>query len=158
MGNDVVIDTNVLVHASNCNYEKQQDCIDFINSIMSSSEFMCIDEYGGTIVGEYKRHLKPGMMGHTLFFKLIKDKRIKEIDRSIDAAINKKINQSGIIKSDRVFVRITYKSEDKILVSHDFDDFTNGRRNTFKKQLNILIIESAKYILLRNEQANKSSV
>lgn len=144
---DFVVDTNVLVHASNKEYCKQKHCIEIINRLMNSSEMICLDE-NGFIRSEYNRHLKPGMLGYTLLLVLANPQkcRLKIMDRKIPANVNNKINQTGIKKEDRIFVRIAYKSTDKILVTQEYEDFVDKIRNLIKNEIKVSVIEAGEFI------------
>lgn len=144
---DFVVDTNVLVHASNVGYCKQNHCIDIINRLMQSSEMICLDE-NGFIKSEYQRHLKPGMLGYTLLLALANPNkcRLRIIDRSIPAHINNKINKTGIKKQDRIFVRIAFKSTDKILVTQEYEDFVDKIRHLIKSEIEVSVIEAGEFI------------
>ncbi|HEX5152627.1 MAG TPA: hypothetical protein VFW07_14350 [Parafilimonas sp.] len=136
---ELVIDTNIFIHAENENYEYQDDCILLLNTIIESDDiFVCIDE-NGKIWNEYSLHIKPGMLANAMFLKLGTE-RLKLLPRNIHAHINKKINQTGIKEADRIFVRIAYKTQDKILVSDEHEDFVNKIREIIKKEIGVDVI------------------
>lgn len=147
MATDFVIDTNVLVHASNCDYVNQVDCINIIDRLMKSNESICLD-INGAMRLEYDRHLKPGMIGHTLLLLLSNPQnlRIRFIDRDIPAQINRKINQTGIKTADRIFVRIAYKSTDKVLVTQEYEDFVQKIRDYFLDEIDVAVIEAGEFM------------
>lgn len=147
MATDFVIDTNVLFHAAQSDYCKQQNCIDIINRIMYSNEKICLD-INGFMMSEYRLHIKPGMLGHTLLLLLSNPKnlRIRYVDRSIPAAINNKINRTGIKTQDRIFVRIAYKSTDKILITQEHEDFVDKIRARIEDQIGVEVIEAHEFL------------
>lgn len=158
---DLVIDTNVLVHASNCKYEKVDDCLKFIDWLKDSDELVCLDTgTDGHIYHEYLLHLPPGSYGFTLLLQLNDENRIRFIDRDIPAAVNTKINKTGIKKTDRIFVRIAYKTIHKILVSQEYEDFTIKNRAHFKKEIGVLILEAYEYnanIIMQKKAHNEEA-
>ena len=153
MPNELVIDTNVLVYASNNDdYAKKQDCINFIDNLIISNEVifidLSIDPNKGIIAHEYYKHLNVGDYGYVLLEKLLSENRIMFIVSTVHPHINKKI-YPRIKKEkawDRVFVRVAYKTANKILVSHDYEDFTISNREYFRKEIGVHIIEAGDYI------------
>lgn len=146
MVNDLVVDTNVLVHASNKSYCKQIHCIQLIERLQGSLESICMDT-NGFIEFEYNKHVKHGSPAFALLLQLLNSNpvRIKYIDRDIPPHVNNKINRTGIKKSDRIFVRIAFNSTDKILVTHDYEDFTSKKRGYFNEEIGVRVIESEEF-------------
>lgn len=144
---DFVIDTNVLVHATNKGYHNQQHCIDIITRLMKSDEKICVDE-NGAMRGEYDRHLKPGSIGHTLLLILTnpQNNRVRVLNRKIPPTVNNKINKTGIKTADRIFVRIAYKSTDKILVTQEYEDFVDKIRNIIWNEIEVEVIEAGEFM------------
>jgi predicted nucleic acid-binding protein len=150
---DIVIDTNVMVHADNEQEPKQPHCLNLLNLVSGSTIELCIDDGFSLIeaqntshIGlEYLKHLRIGMTGYTLMLKLLSEDRIQFLPKKIPAAINKKINQTGIKKSDRIFVKIAYNSNDKILVTHDYVDFTDNIREIIDDEIDVKVIEAVAY-------------
>jgi len=150
MTKDLVIDTNILVYLENKDYQYHERCIKFEEEFSESNFFMCFDEgfhfeeskNKSFIWYEYRKHLPIGSKGYTLILKLIQQGRLKFIPTKIDMRIRKIIIQSGIKDSDKYFVKITFNSKSKILITDEHEDFTIQKRKEFKKALKIHIIHS----------------
>lgn len=135
---DIVVDTNVLMHASDRKEAKQQDSIDLLNYLTNSTEFLCIDkgftwdDSNSSLIGaEYRKHIKNGMLAYAFLAKIFSTKRHKEIDLSVlPPAIAKKVNQCISHKKprDKTFLRVAYLSHSKTLVTHDQEDFNYKKR------------------------------
>lgn len=149
---DIVIDTNVLMHANNSEEARQQDSIDLINYLLSSTEFICVDEgfvYNETqnrslIGSEYIKHLKNGSLGYSLIVQVALQQRIREKSRNAPAHISKKINQciSHEKSRDKTFLKVAYNSIEKTLVTHDREDFSNQKRTYILNTFGIKILDA----------------
>ena len=143
----LVVDTNVLKHASDKNYHKVTHCINLIDRLMASKECLCLDRgTDGHIYYEYIKHLPQGSHGFALLLKLVSQNRIIFLSRDIPEPVTRKINRTGIKTSDRIFVRIAYKTDRKILVTQEYEDFTEKVRGIFKKEIDVDVIEAGEFI------------
>lgn len=153
MPNDVVIDTNVLVHAENKAIKVHQECVDFINYLTDSSESLCFDEgfawhetfNKSQIAHEYLNNLRYGTMGYMLVVRLATSKRITEVSRTVSKRATNIITQTVSKRRDRVFLKVAFNSENKILISNDFEDFQVPKRTLFRKQLGLQVIIPSDY-------------
>jgi len=150
MIDDIVIDTNILVHADNHEEPRQEHCIAIIEKIYSSEQFLCMDEgfdviesKNSSFIGyEYMKHLRFGMQGYALILKLVQEDRLRFVSKKIPATVNNKINRTGIKKSDRIFVKVTFNSDNKILVTHDYEDFTTKVRGIIKNEIGVNVYDA----------------
>lgn len=150
----IIIDTNVLVHANNQQELRHKYCVNLIMKLLASDKFIGLDPGfsidGGinkSLIGsEYHKHLIYGSLGFSLLVEYFKNKRVKEIELSTDPAVSKKIMTRIRNKRDRTFLKVTYNSPKKILISHDFEDFSATNRKYFKKELSINIVEASQYL------------
>lgn len=153
MPNDVVVDTNVLVHADNKKIERHHECIDFINYLLDSTELLCFDEgfvwhethNKSHIAQEYWKHLRYGMLGFMLVSKLASSKRVVEKPLAVDQTARNLITQKVTNKRDRIFLKVAYNSDNKILISNDFADFDKRKRKLFKGKLGLQIMVPSGY-------------
>jgi predicted nucleic acid-binding protein len=150
MIDDIVIDTNILVHADNNEEPRQEHCIAIIDKLYNSQQFLCMDEgfdvvesKNSSFIGyEYMKHLRFGMQGYALILKLVQEDRLRFVPKTIPASINNKINRTGIKKSDRVFVKVSFNSDNKILVTHDYEDFTTKVRGIIKNEVGVFVLDA----------------
>lgn len=150
MLNDVVIDTNVLVHAQNPNEQRFEDSTNLIDTILDSNTDLCVDEgfseeeakNKSAICSEYFDQLCFGSLGFTLIVQLAHQNRIKQLGRRAPHQISRRINQILRKKSDRNFLNVAYNSVEKVLVSHDFIDFQQPKRDRILSNFHIHVIEA----------------
>ena len=147
---DIVIDTNVFMHAHNPNEKRSTNAKKLLLKIIDNDILLCVDsgfnlieaKNSSLICHEYIKHLRHGSIGLAVVVKLASDKRIKELTSSTERKITKKVNQLLRNKSDKIFLKVAHNSNNKVLVSHDYQDFSKTKRKTIKKDLDISIIES----------------
>lgn len=135
---DIVVDTNVLMHASDSKQAKQQDSIDLLNYLTKSTELICVDsgftwdDSNRSLIGaEYRKHIKNGMLAYAFLVKIFSSKRNKELALStVPPNITKKVNQCISHKKprDKTFLKVAYLSSSKTLVTHDQEDFNYKKR------------------------------
>jgi hypothetical protein len=150
MPRGVVIDTNVLEHASNPTEIRCNNSIELIDCFTNDiSLFIYMDEgydpeeakNKSQIGGEYMERLDPGMYGYTLLLLLVKNDRIKFVEKKVSPSVSKIIRRIGK-PVDRVFAKVAFNSSEKILISHDFTDFSNSLRVFLLKEINLKVIEA----------------
>ena len=150
MPKQIVIDTNILVYLENEGYQHHVCCCDCINLMEQSDFHLCFDEgfnideskNKSFVWHEYKKHLPHGSSGYAFVLALLSANRLSFVSKSPPLHINKKINQSGIKKSDRIFVRIAYRTNQKKLISDEHEDFTIAKRSYFSNEIGVEIIHS----------------
>jgi len=150
MLNDIVIDTNVLLHAQNPNEKRFEDSSNFINKMLENKTSLCVDEgfsedesINESIIGwEYFSNLQHGSLGMNLIIQLALQQRIKQLRKRAPERIVRKINQLIRNKKDRVFLNVTYSSNEKTLVSHDYKDFQKTKRRLILTNLHIQVISA----------------
>jgi len=146
---DILIDTNILMHANNNHENTQGDCIALLEYLLSSSEMICVDNEidldKSMILHEYYDNLKThGTAGRNFIERMLRLKRFKPVTRQTEHRVTKIINQhiNRDKHVDKIFIKTTYNSADKTFVSHDYEDFQDHKRVFFKRTLNINIIQA----------------
>lgn len=150
MLNDIVIDTNVLLHAQNPNEKRFKDSSNLICKILDENTSLCMDEgfsedesKNKSMIGwEYLSNLQYGSIGLNLIAQLALQQRIKQLTKRAPERIVSKINQLIRNKTDRVFLNVAYNSDEKTLVSHDYKDFQKTKRRFIATNLQIQVIEA----------------
>lgn len=150
MINDVVIDTNVLVHAQNPKEQRFVDSTNLIDTIIDSNTSLCVDEgfseieskNRSAISAEYLNNLRFGSAGLNLIVQLSSQDRIKQLKKRAPNPISRQINQILRNKTDRIFLNVAYNSDEKVFVSHDYKDFQPPKRCKIYSTLNIRVIEA----------------
>lgn len=90
------------------------------------------------------------MLGYSFVAKMASSKRISEISHSSNASISRAINKCLSNKHDRIFLKVAINSIGKILVSHDFTDFSIDKRKFIRKTFETEIITAKDYAYEEN--------
>jgi predicted nucleic acid-binding protein len=153
MPTDIVIDTNVLLHADNPQEKRQHDCIKLIHLLLESSEVLCFDEgldfveskNRSRIWREYSLNIRNTMLGYKMIETLLRNKRFKLVPTAVTRSAGKEIKRISD-KEDRVFVKVAINSDDQILLSHDYSAFPVKKRSQLKGKLGITIVAACDYL------------
>lgn len=152
--NQLVIDANVLEHANNTAEPRQESSIKLIEHLLASDELIYVDQgfdvseaaNRSSIWSEYLKRLPQGMLGRVLITELAISHRIREHPNSVDHAIRKKIVKTVRKPMDGLYLKIASKTQDRLFISHDFEDFDIRKRKYFKKEIKVLVIEASDYL------------
>lgn len=147
---DIVIDTNILLHADNDAEPRQIEARDFLISLLETDTKICVDEgfdieesnNRSHIGSEYLQNLNSGMLGFAVIQHLASCARISTVSRTVPSAIARKIRMHVRSSRDCLFVRIAFNADDKTLVSHDFADIPQGARNTLVATINVRVLSA----------------
>lgn len=159
MLNDIVIDTNVLVHANNKAIPQSKYSIRLIEELLDCGTKLCVDpgfsaieaDNRSQIGGEYFSKLHYGMLGYTFIIQLASQRRVKEVDRSISIENDNLLRDLGIPSVDRLFVKIASNSTERLLISHDENHFSERNREVIQTDLLTRILEAYQVIGLFEE-------
>jgi hypothetical protein len=155
---DIVIDTNVFVHAHNAAIPEHADALLFCNLVRNHTVTICLDEGFSLIesdnrsqIGEeYLEHLRAGSVGLALVAHLASTGRMRFVAALITPPdrrwLRKQIPRNGV---DRTYVIVALNTEDRVLVSHDRTDFTPNVRASLLNRLdvNVIFADAAQAIL-----------
>lgn len=148
---DVVVDTNVFLHSNDPREERRADAIEFLAALKDSTTKLCVDEgFDATeaanrshIFAEYFAHVRFGTLGYEVLAHLARSRRIKEVVRGVPTAVAKHIKQQGVKGTDRVFVQVTFNSDEKVLACHDFRDIPQSVRDRLRHLIGISVTSAA---------------
>lgn len=142
MLSDIVIDTNVLVHAGNPNDKFFADSMCLIVKMIDNSVPICIDDNIGEslIVHEYLDNLHHGSLGRILIENASQNLRFKPLPCRTDPSTHKFIKKNISSKRDKTFLRVAFNSDEKTLVSHDFKHFHKNIRKLIKQMIKVEVI------------------
>jgi hypothetical protein len=154
---DIVVDTNVLMHADNANVaEQQQSAIDLLDNILKSTVLLAIDEgfiwddtNRSLIGGEYREHISAGTAGYYFLSKIFSSSQFVEYSRSTPAHISKKINQciSHTKPRDKTFLKVSINSSSKVFITHDQEDFHYDKRKYILDTFDVTILDAEELAL-----------
>ena len=152
---DIVIDTNVLMHAQNPDKPRFSDARQFIERMLECTTSLCVDRgfdidharNQSKIGAEYLDKLQPGSLGFVLIVSFVEAFRLKQTDRLPPRAISRAINQIISNRRDRTFVGVSYNSTERVLVSHDYQDFQPAKRTSIRRNLSVRVLDAATCLL-----------
>jgi predicted nucleic acid-binding protein len=144
---DIVIDTNVFLHAENDQEQRKQDCQDLINALIETTTKLCVDEgfdleesrNRSHIGHEYIKHLRAGTLGYALIERLARSGRMLIVPRKVPTSISRHIRQipNG---PDRTYVQVAFNSREKLFASHDFGDIPQTVRDRIRGATAVKIV------------------
>lgn len=146
--NDVVIDTNVLAHAQDPDNPRFEDSFSLLAQLLRCDTKLCLDEPHNpresdattSLIGaEYRDVVRPGSPGFAILVRLFSTARFKVVGTKVGEAERKWGNANLKKPRDRTFFRVTLCSDERTLVSHDYEDFTEVRREEARKRFAALI-------------------
>ena len=134
---DIVIDTNVLMHANNPSSGRQQQAVELISAMLGASTALCLDAVfvgdlaqpkSSLIEHEYMENLGAPSIGSEFLIRMASTGRIVRLPRTVEEDARQWINRQIGNPRDRTFIRVTVNSSERVLVSHDFQDFPTDVR------------------------------
>ena len=148
---DVVVDTNVFVHADNEAEQRHEKAVEFLECLLDSETSLVLDSgfdldpgKNESLIGqEYLKHLGPTTLGHIILSYLAQNERTSHIPRSsFGAAMRNAVNQMISNTRDRTFVLVAANTCDKVLCSHDFRDFPARKRRDIERKFDVAVIDA----------------
>jgi len=147
---DIVLDTNILVHAHNPEELRHDDCIALVQQMTTCATHLCVDEgfdlneaNNRSVIGsEYIKHLGYGTVGHALITRLASSLRVKYVSPRVPPNVSREIMKQVRKGPDRTFVKIAFNSQDKTLASHDFNDISEGVRSRLRRSNGLQIVDA----------------
>jgi predicted nucleic acid-binding protein len=145
---DVVIDTCTLVHADNPDSDYFEHSVEFVNKMFSNTILCTVDDgftldeatHSSYIALEYLKHLRPTSLGYYLIYHLAQSMRLNFVSKDIPNAHKNFMEQIIVNKKDIHFLRVTYNSNDKVLVTHDFEDYQKRKRKVIRRNLGLSLV------------------
>lgn len=133
---DIVVDTNIFMHAANPTQPRFGAARVFVMRLMGCSTKLCVDEgfsmdeakNRSHIASEYLKHLRSGMLGYAVVAHLASTSRVRIVGRSVPTAVSRRIRRHVPSVGDHIFVRVAFNSWERILASHDFGDLAGRAR------------------------------
>jgi hypothetical protein len=147
---DIVLDTNVLVHAHNTKQIRFQASQDLLIELRNCNTNLCVDEgfhldeaqNKSQIGSEYLKHLRFGMLGLAVIAHLASSLRIRQLSRQVPPNVGRYIRQQGVPKPDRIFLFVAYNSQSKTVTCHDFNDLPDTVRARLRKKIGLQVLDA----------------
>lgn len=146
---DVVVDTNIIVHAHMKGQSRQADAIAFFQEVLRSDVYWCFDDgmrleeadNRSPIFSEYRQHASPPMLGMQVLAALARNNRVRLVARA-EKAPRRVIRELVWDSTDRVFVDVAHGTESRLLVSHDVTGFPDKVCAAIQKRLNVSVVDA----------------
>lgn len=148
---DIVIDTNVFMHsADNRQFGFQKPARRLLDLLKKCDTKLCVDPgfhpdpaRNRSYIGhEYFEHIRFVHPAFAVIVLLGRAGRIVETSKSVERRAQKIIRQLVTDKTDRVFVKVTFNSQSRTLVSHDFRHIPVRSRSKLRRQLTVEVTEA----------------
>ncbi|MBX3046652.1 MAG: hypothetical protein KF698_06620 [Anaerolineales bacterium] len=148
MPRELVIDTNIFVHANNEAIVQHQSALALVSGLLEHDDVICVDpgfsienaKNRSSIVHEYLTHVHHGSFAFYVLGVLGTNQRINEKPKQTDSATNKVIRQHVHDKTDSTFVKVARYTNTGTLVSHDFRNFPTNVRKTLERLISVFVI------------------
>jgi predicted nucleic acid-binding protein len=148
---DVVIDTNVLMHAQNPTQDLFSDAVELVEAMRNCNTILRVDpgfrddDTNTSRIGhEYRERLVPGSAAYAVVSELAASERVKEVPIRLPPHVRRQVNQRIRDARDRTFVMVAMKSDEQVLVSHDERGGLQARRRAaIKQDLNVEVVWAA---------------
>jgi len=150
--NDIVVDTNVFMHANNDKIKFCKSSKEFIGYLSNCNILLCLDDgfdpvqskNQSHIAHEYFTHIRHGEFAYGILLKILSSKNYKIIKKSQYKKYKKLVNQCIRNTFDRIFICIAIVSDSKLFISNDFEDLDLQKRKYLEKSIkNLRILSSA---------------
>lgn len=152
MMKELVIDTNVIVHAHNEANLYHESALACLTSVLQSKINICVDDdfqfinnNSSVIISEYIQHVRSGTYGYYFLLQMASNGRITVYQKknyNKEKALLRKIIPN---KHDIIFLIITLASHDKYFISNDYNDFNTTIRNEIKRKYDTTIDSSKEF-------------
>ena len=150
MLDDVVVDTNVLIDGSNASAFRYLATYDFLGKLLATSTKLRIDPVSrgnrgvvdNLILTEYAEKLNASMFGFYVLRQLAANDRISHVERFPEPQVRNRVRQLIRNRRDQTFLNVAIQSDDKILTSHDYEDFQAAKRTKIRQEFDVEIIEA----------------
>jgi len=147
---DIVLDTNVLMHADNDKEPRCQMSRDLLTELQDCATHLCVDEgfnldeakNRSQIYSEYLGHLRHGTLGFALVAHLARSQRVRTVSRGVPPQVSKKIYTQGLSGPDRTYVKVAFNSDGKTLACHDFGDVPVTVRVRLRKTIGVHVLDA----------------
>jgi predicted nucleic acid-binding protein len=156
--NDIVIDTNVLLHTNNEENNYWQSANETLNLILRRDIYICVDDVfnideskNTSVIGhEYLTHIRHGTYAYYFLMDRLINEKITQIFKKDHINIKRELSRmikKGEIKNrhDITFVIVAYGSQDKTLISNDYDDFNKENRKYISRKFQVSVLDSDEY-------------
>src|SRR5439155_16995687 len=131
---DIVIDTNVFLHAQNPNEQRFAASGRLLELLLRVKTALCVDPgfsldeaRNRSLIGaEYLEKIRFGSIGYATLIQISLGNRIKLVERQIDQRYRASFREWRLKPRDQTFLAVAIKGQNQVLVINDFATFTNA--------------------------------
>ena len=146
MPEDIVVDTNVFMHADDPRSpERQAASKDLLSYIDTNQIPIGIDE-GKKIFGEYLEFLASSSIGRSYVAKWLSTNNYTLLSTKMSPSDSGWVGRNIADTLDKVFLKVAVNSIENDLVSHDFDDFPKRKRKEIGKRFGVTVQTADEYL------------
>lgn len=145
MPEDIVVDTNVLMHADNPKSGRQASSKDLLSYIDRNQIPICIDE-GLKIFNEYHEYLASSPIGRSYIAKWLSQNNYVLLTTKLSPSDSRWIGRNISDTLDKAFLKVAVNSQENDFVSHDFDDFPRRKRRDINDRLGVSVQTADEYL------------
>jgi len=145
MADDIVVDTNVFMHADNPKSGRQDSARNLLNQIDQNSIPIGIDD-AQKIFGEYLEYLAASSLGRNYLTKWFSQGAYVLISAKVPPSDARWIGKNISDTLDKVFLKVATNSQEQDFVSHDFDDFPKRKRRDILARLGVSVQTADEYL------------
>lgn len=147
---DLVVDTNVFLHSTDTRQQLCAPAKQFLAKLLAGATFLCIDEgfdmdesKNRSVIGsEYFDKLRFVDAAFAIITALGGKGRILKLPKAVDPRAGKKIRQLVRNKTDRTFLKVSYNSQCRTFVSHDFEDLPAAKRVVIAREIGVASVNA----------------
>lgn len=145
---DVVVDTNVLMHADDDRQTHQEDARALLQDLLDGRTFLCVDEgfaieegaNRSLIGGEYFQRLNATHTAMAVLAQLFAGGAVRLVSKTVPRGVKKHLEQTIRNKRDRTFLAVAHNSQGHVLCSHDSQDMQEGKRGFLKAKVDVDVL------------------
>jgi hypothetical protein len=146
---DIVVDTNVLLHADDTRQPHQADASALLQHLLDGTTALCVDDgfdvdesrNKSLIGGEYFSRLNATHTATAVTAHLFATGRVELVSRTVSVPVKKVIEQCVRKKRDRTFLQVAHNSIEAVLCSQDFEDMQKAKRKHLRDKAGVEVLE-----------------
>lgn len=152
---DIVVDTNIWIHAGNPGVDEYEDALRFVIALKASRVAICFESGASPseakneskILSEYYAQVQGSGVGRQVLTYMLANSRWTTVDPKVPHDQHRAINRNVNDPSDRIFARVATKSAGKRLVTHDKRAFPPKCKKALRKACNVSVQSCAETLV-----------
>lgn len=151
---DIVVDTNVLVHAANAANEHYDASVALLRAVIDSDTQLCF-ELGAAaveaanrsrILSEYWEYVPSSSFPAIVLATLLQRGQWHCVVHQVPDGVRRCINQHVFDPTDRIFARVAHNSIEHVLVTHDGAAFPPGSCDVLRRHCGLTVLPAEQLV------------